>query len=203
MRNLLTQYRKVNQFPTAVLTSTHNLRRKRTEMRSLVNQQMALLKVVTIHPPGIIYEDHLGKDGKNGVKNRECSQSDGLMSSRYKSDHVSTLHLLRQGQFTTQATALGVFHVLQKHGKTPLFLIMFDEFLVHQQALQACSSGDSARESRHQPMAWRLPHQSAARRAGLSVSSLGRKTHTASFMASTPPGAGIRSRQGKGDTDKQ
>lgn len=47
---------------------------------------MALLKVVTIHPPGIIYEDHLGKDGKNGVKNRECSQSDGLMSSRYKSD---------------------------------------------------------------------------------------------------------------------
>ena len=212
MRNLLTQYRKVNQFPTAVLTSTHNSRRKRTEMRSLVNQQMALLQVATIHPPGIIYEDYLGKDGKNGVKNRECSQSDGLMFSRYKSDHVSTLHLSRQGQFTMQATALGVFHVLgkcsiflalQKHGTTPLFLIMFDEFLVHQQAFQACSSGDSAREARRQPMAWRLPHQSAARRAGPPVSSLGRKTHTASFMASAPPGAGIRSRQGKGDTDKQ
>ena len=37
---------------------------------------MALLKIMTIHLPEIIYEDYVGKDGKNGVKNRESSQSD-------------------------------------------------------------------------------------------------------------------------------
>ena len=37
MRDLVTQYGKVNEFPIAVLTSTHNSRRKWTEMRSLAN----------------------------------------------------------------------------------------------------------------------------------------------------------------------
>lgn len=76
---------------------------------------------------------------ERGMRNRECSQCDQLMFSRHKSDHSSSLHLLIWDLVHKAVYCHWLVHVLgksstplavQQHGIIPLFLIMFDEFLV-------------------------------------------------------------------------